>query len=159
LEEYVSGVNLFAGLMGCLLIVQGISVLRTGSVRGVFALSAEKKTMATKPTRPMQLSCALMHIVPGVAVILLLVFAAIRSQLTFLGVMRYLRAVGLDLLGDLGLVLGGVLAMVRPSVILGWAKRAHPDLNVDAPAMLVLARVIGIGLFVIGGIVMMNIAP
>jgi len=38
-----------------------------------------------------------------------------------------------------------ILAIVRPVVILRWAKRAHPELGEDDKAALLVARLVGIG--------------
>ena len=45
------------------------------------------------------------------------------------------------------LLLGGaVLAIVRPVVIVHWAKRAHPELPEDDETILWIARLIGVGI-------------
>ena len=45
-----------------------------------------------------------------------------------------------------GLALGGaVLAIVRPVVIVRWAKWAHPELPEDDETVLLIARIIGVG--------------
>jgi hypothetical protein len=55
-------------------------------------------------------------------------------------------------------VLGGaVLAILRPVVIVRWAKRAHPDLPEDDERVLWIARLIGVGLLGIGGFILMII--
>lgn len=41
----------------------------------------------------------------------------------------------------------GILGVMRPHVIIEWAKRAHPQLTVDDKAVLLLARLIGAGIF------------
>ena len=38
-----------------------------------------------------------------------------------------------------------VLAIVRPVVIVRWARRAHPELSEDDQAALWIARLVGIG--------------
>jgi hypothetical protein len=44
------------------------------------------------------------------------------------------------------LVLGvAVLAILRPVVIVRWAKRAHPDLREEDRKVLWIARLIGVG--------------
>jgi hypothetical protein len=44
------------------------------------------------------------------------------------------------------LVLGvAVLAVLRPVVIVRWAKRAHPDLPEDDETILWIARLVGVG--------------
>ena len=44
------------------------------------------------------------------------------------------------------LVLGvAALAILRPVVILRWAKRAHPDIPEDDRTILWIARLVGIG--------------
>lgn len=44
------------------------------------------------------------------------------------------------------LVLGvAVLAILRPVVIVRWAKRAHPDLPEDDETILWIARLVGVG--------------
>ena len=36
-------------------------------------------------------------------------------------------------------------AILRPDVLVRWAKRAHPELSEDDPTVLWLARLVGVG--------------
>jgi hypothetical protein len=38
-----------------------------------------------------------------------------------------------------------VIAIVRPVVIVRWARQAHPQLEEDDPSFLWIARIVGIG--------------
>ena len=62
-----------------------------------------------------------------------------------------------DALIPILMVLGALLAIFRPVVILRWAKRAHPDLPEDDERVLWIARLIGVGLFGIGGFILIVI--
>ena len=56
-------------------------------------------------------------------------------------------------------VLGvAVVAILRPVVIVRWAKRAHPDLPEDDETVLWIARLIGVGGLVLGLFLLMIIA-
>jgi hypothetical protein len=57
---------------------------------------------------------------------------------------------GLRLLGPILVVvlllIVGILGIVRPRVILGWAKQAHPEIRVDDETpLLAIVRLIGAG--------------
>ena len=55
------------------------------------------------------------------------------------------------------MLVGAVLAILRPVVIVRWAKRAHPDLPEDDERVLWIARLIGVGILGIGGFILMII--
>jgi hypothetical protein len=62
-----------------------------------------------------------------------------------------------DLIFPILMVAGAVLAILRPVVIVRWAKRAHPDLVEDDERVLWIVRLIGVGLLAIGGFILMII--
>lgn len=62
-----------------------------------------------------------------------------------------------DVIFPILMVVGGVLAILRPVVIVRWAKRAHPDLPEDDERALWIARLVGVGLLGIGGFILMVI--
>ena len=62
-----------------------------------------------------------------------------------------------DVIFPILMVVGAVLAILRPVVIVRWAKRAHPDLVEDDERVLWIARLIGVGLLGIGGFILMII--
>lgn len=62
-----------------------------------------------------------------------------------------------DVVFPILMVGGAVLAILRPVVIVRWAKRAHPDLPEDDERVLWIARLIGVGLLGIGGFILMII--
>ena len=51
-----------------------------------------------------------------------------------------------DVLFAMLLLGGAVLAILRPVVIVQWAKRAHPELPEDDETILWIARLIGVGI-------------
>jgi hypothetical protein len=57
------------------------------------------------------------------------------------GALRHVADVGFAL----ALIGVAVVAIIRPVVILRWAKRAHPGLAEDDRAALWVARLVGIG--------------
>jgi len=50
-----------------------------------------------------------------------------------------------DVLFAMLLLGGAVLAVLRPVVIVRWAKRAYPDLPEDDETILWIARLVGVG--------------
>jgi hypothetical protein len=50
----------------------------------------------------------------------------------------------------------GVLASIRPTIPLEWAKRAHPDLPLDSVFLLIMTRAIGGALLFIGPVFLLN---
>ena len=62
-----------------------------------------------------------------------------------------------DVVFPILMVGGALLAILRPVVIVRWAKRAHPDLPEDDERVLWIARLIGVGLLGIGGFILMII--
>jgi hypothetical protein len=70
---------------------------------------------------------------------------------------------GLRLLGPIlvviSLLIVGILCIVRPQVFLGWAKQAHPRIQVDDEApLLVVVRLIGTGGLIMAAYVAMLVA-
>jgi hypothetical protein len=57
----------------------------------------------------------------------------------------------------MALMAGGVLAILRPVVIVRWVQRAHPDLPADIGQYLWIVRLIGSGLLAIGGLILMGL--
>jgi hypothetical protein len=102
----------------------------------------------------MVLFSAAIHIVPGIAVLALLVMAGLKHHLTVSEAVKHLRAAWSGLLFVLVFAGGGVYALVRPSGMLGWARSAYPDIPEDDPFGLVLVRVIGAGLCLMGLVVL-----
>lgn len=51
-----------------------------------------------------------------------------------------------DIVFPILMLMGAALAILRPVVIVRWAKRAHPDLPEDDKRVLWIARLIGVGL-------------
>lgn len=62
-----------------------------------------------------------------------------------------------DVVFPILIVVGAVFAIVRPVVIVRWAKLAHPDLPEDDERVLWIARLIGLGLLGVGGFILMII--
>ena len=62
-----------------------------------------------------------------------------------------------DIVFPILMVVGAVFAILRPVVVVRWAKRAHPDLPEDDERILWIARLIGVGLLGIGGFILMII--
>lgn len=62
-----------------------------------------------------------------------------------------------DVIFPILMIVGAVFAILRPVVIVRWAKRAHPDLPEDDERVLWIARFIGVVLLGIGGFILMII--
>jgi len=50
-----------------------------------------------------------------------------------------------DVLFAVAMIAGALTAIIRPAVVVGWAKRAHPQLDEDDQAALWVAKLVGIG--------------
>jgi uncharacterized protein (DUF952 family) len=140
---------LYGALTACFCIVQAICIIKTGRVSGVFAQFADKSTSAPKPSITMRVQCALVYFVGGIGLIGVLFVSAAK-----LGPQLGLDAWHLvdifpHLVGPLFLQIAGVWGMVRPRGLLGWARRAHPEISENDPFLLGMVRVIGAGMFAI----------
>ena len=62
-----------------------------------------------------------------------------------------------DVVFPIFMVVGAVVAILRPVVVVRWATRAHPDLPDDDGRLLWIARLIGAGLLGVGGFILMII--
>ncbi len=149
-------VLLGAGLTAIFLVTQGILILRTGSVRGIRAFFGAAPRRKLSPLN--LLLVAGMHIVPGTAVLTLIVLVGLRSGLTVSGALQRLWAVNVNLLFAVVFLVSGVYFLIRPSTMLNWARTAEPDIPEDASAGFVIVRLIAavfcfMGLFVLFALV------
>jgi heme/copper-type cytochrome/quinol oxidase subunit 3 len=148
----------YTAVMGCVFIVQGICILKTGDIRGIVArLGARPKTPG-KPKVAIRVGCAAIYIGGGVALNTLVIVALLKMRIIPPMVLRSIITSWPHLLGPLSLVLVGTWALIQPSGLLGWAKQAHPDFDVDDPFSRGIARAIGAGVLAIGLIALVAFA-
>jgi hypothetical protein len=133
------------------LVYQGIYVLRTGRITLFFIRPEYSRTASGLFLR---LSYAFVYLFPGVAIVVILVTALSRA-----GVARFESWV----IGNLGMLIGslffmliGFLLLVQPEKMLLWTIRDHPELAGNKAAT-VIARLIGIGLLTMGGVMLANL--
>ena len=152
------GVYIWAGFTACFLVAQGVSTLLTGRVEGlaVFFRGAPRTIVRVGLAR--RVFSGLLCIVPGTALVFLLARSASRAHLSAAEILGRVSAKFIDVFGPLTIVWVGVLGMIRPSAILGWVKHSYPEIDVDDPKLASFVKLIGLGLFVVGGIVLMTFA-
>jgi hypothetical protein len=138
-------------IAACVLVYQGIYVLRTGCIT-LFFIRPEYSRAASGLL--LRLSYAFVYLFPGVAIVVILVTALSRA-----GVARVESWV----IGNLGMLIGslffmliGFLLLVQPEKMLLWTIRDHPELAGNKAAT-VIARLIGIGLLTMGGVMLANL--
>lgn len=124
------------------LFVQGIHIIRTGQTAWFFA----KSFLAKPPSHPplasfSRLSYALIHILPSIAMMLIL-FGKLKQR--GLGALEaWLDKNSGMLFWTLLLGLGGTLWLLNPAGMLRWSIRTHPELA-DNRDFVIMARVIGL---------------
>ena len=143
-------VLLAAGLTSAFLITQGIGILRTQNVGGLGAYIAKPRQNRLKPGAGMVLFSATLHIIPGIGVLALLVFVALLHHVTLSGIEHCLWVDWQGFLFAFLFLGGGAYALIQPSKAVGWAKSAHPDLREDNPAALLIVKVVGVVLCLMG---------
>lgn len=128
---------------GIYLLIQGLYVLRTGVVAPFF--------LAKVPPHLLPLQRRIMygsvHLI-GAAWLLSLVGMALSHSSVGIGS------------GDIAfasvMAAGGLWFSIRPTTALKWAQSAHPDLQLDNPFLLGVARIIGAVLLFIGLVFLLN---
>jgi hypothetical protein len=144
-------VLIYAWLTACFFVIQGVWILRTHSVGGLFARFGNRSRAAGgQVSLTMLWFCAMLYIVSGVGVFTLLVITLIKRGLVAHLDLQHLADASPHLIGPGSGVALGIWALVRPSGLLRWARRAYPEIAENDPRLLPYVRFIGAGMLAIG---------
>jgi hypothetical protein len=127
----------WAAWFGIYLVIQGIYIFREGVVAPFF-LETTGRSQCSTWTRFMT---GLVHLAGG-AGLLAITSEAIAHRVG--GIQIF------DVIAIIVFVLPGILFLTRPVTILEWARSAHPEISTSNSASLMIARVVGAGLLLLG---------
>jgi len=129
-------------LTGCLLITQGLHVLKTGQPPG-FGMRDDSPRESTKMSLLSRVGTAALFLAPGIALLLLLGSSFLHSNKSVLmdWISQHLKL----LLGSLAVLLFGLFALFRAGVIARSLKRSNPQLyrDEDDKSLLLVVRIVG----------------
>lgn len=140
----------YAGLMGCFFIFQGISILRMGNMRGIFAGLRPAPDPRAKPKSAMVVGCAGMYLGSGVALNSVVVVALLKRHIISSTLPQPKLSSLPHLMGPLFLVGVSFWALVKPSGMLGWVKQSSPSIDVNDAFARMIVRVCAAGCLAIG---------
>ena len=130
----------------CLLFFQGVHILRTGNMRPFFEqpgnLRGSRPTLRTGA----KFAAASLYTIPSVAVICILTLALFRNDTHRL--FEWLAGHIVGLVGGLFLLTYGIVALLRPDIVLRWIGSAYPDYDLGQRSPSVQHFVRGLGAFV-----------
>ena len=134
----------------CLLFLQGVHIFRKGNMRPFFEQpsgpSGSRPSLRSGP----RVGTALLYSLPSVAIFCILTLALLRSDSHRL--IEWLGGHVGGLVGGLFLLTYGLVAALRPDVVLKWVRSAHPDREFGErnPSLLPFVRGLGAVVFAFG---------
>jgi|SRR5579883_183023 len=129
----------------CLLLLQGIHVMRRRNMRPFFKSHGEPSLSSGA-----KIAASSLYTIPSLAIIGALVFALVKNNREHL--FEWLNRHAIGLVGGLFLLAYGLLSLLRPDVVLRWVASAYPDYDLGERSSSVeqFVRVLGAFLFAFG---------
>lgn len=128
----------------CLLFLQGIHILRKGNMRPFF--KQPDLSQGSHPTLKLgnRFAGAIIYTIPGLAIVCILIAALFRNGVH--SFYQWLSSHIVGLFGGLFLFTYGLVALLRPDVVIRWVASAHPDYDLAErnPSMQYFVRVLGV---------------
>jgi hypothetical protein len=130
----------------CLLLLQGIHIVRNGNMRPFFEQPGALRGSQSRLSSKARLAAVSLFAIPSVAIICILMLALFRNDTQRLFV--WLKGHGIGLVGGLFLLTYGLVALLRPDVVIRWVGSAYSDYDLAQrnPSMQHFVR--GLGAFV-----------
>jgi hypothetical protein len=133
-------------LTACFLFIQSIHIFRNGNMRPFFEQPGELRGSQPGLSSVARFAAASLYAIPGFAIFCILVLAMYRNDTHRL--FDWLAAHAIGLAGGLFLLAYGLVAVVRPDVVVKWIGSAHPAYNLGQRNPAVQHIVRGLGIFV-----------
>jgi len=130
----------------CLLLLQGIHIFRRGNMRPFFEQPNELPGTHTSLSPSAKYAAVSIYTIPSLAIFCLLVLALFRNDRQRL--FEWLTGHVIGLLGGLFLLTYGLIALLRPDVVIRWVGSAYPDYDLGERNPSVQHFVRGLGVFV-----------
>jgi hypothetical protein len=129
----------------CLLLLQGVHIFRNGDMRPFFQQPSGLRDSRSGLRSGAKFAAASLYTIPSVAIFCVLAFALFRNDMHrlldwFAG---HVIAVG----GGLFLVTYGLVALLRPDVVIRWIGAAYTDYDLGQRNSSVQHFVRGLGVF------------
>jgi hypothetical protein len=131
----------------CLLLLQGVHIVRSGNMRPFFEQPGDLGAAHSSLKTPARLAGASLFAIPSLAVFGILLVAFLRNDAQRL--FDWLRGHVVALIGGLFLLIYGLVALLRPDVVITWVGSAFPDYDLGARNRSVQYFVRGLGAFVV----------
>ncbi|MBP7569754.1 MAG: hypothetical protein KBA95_06815 [Acidobacteria bacterium] len=134
----------------CLLLSQGVHVMRKGNTRPFFQESGEMSDLQLSLKPGARLPVALLYLIPGAAILGLLVLALLRSDRP--GLSEWLTDHGFELAGAIFLFVYGLVAILRSQIVLRWIASPYqdPEARLRSSSARSFIRVLGVILSAFG---------
>jgi hypothetical protein len=111
-------------LTACLLLLQGVHILRNGNMRPFFEESVDARGSEPRLSPLAKFAAASLYTVPSLAILCILTLALFRNDRRRLP--EWLAGHAIGMVGGLFLLIYGIVALLRPDVVLGWIASAYP---------------------------------
>lgn len=127
----------------CLLLFQGLHVIRDGNMRPFFQGPRKSRDSGPSLKRRARRAAALLYLITSGSIFCILVIALFRGDGPRL--FAWLTDRGVELVGGVFLLSYGLVALVRPQIVLRWVGMAYqdPPLGVRGPSAQNFVRVLG----------------
>jgi hypothetical protein len=130
----------------CLLLFQGVHILRNGNMRPFFEQPGDLSGSQPSLRSGAKFAAASLYTIPSVAIFCLLTLALFRNNTHRL--FDWLAGHVIGLVGGLFLLTYGLVALLRPDMVLRWVGSAYPDYDLGQRNPSVQHFVRGLGAFV-----------
>lgn len=127
----------------CLLLLQGLHIFRNGNMRPFFERPGDLRRGRPRHSRGARLAATLLYTVPSLAILCILTFALFKNDRQYL--FEWLSGHVVGLIGGLFLLVYGLVALLRPDVVLRWVGSAYADrdLGQRSPSVKQFVRALG----------------
>jgi hypothetical protein len=129
-----------------LLLLQGVHIARNGNLRPFFERPAALRGSQPNLSSGARFAAASLYAIPSVAIFCILTLALLRNDTHRL--FDWLTGHAIGLVGGLFLLTYGLLALLRPDVVLRWVGSAYPDYDLAQRNPSLHHFVRGLGAFV-----------
>jgi len=130
----------------CLLLLQGVHIFRNGNMRPFFEQPGDLRGSQQSLSSGARFAAASLYGLPSVAILCILTLALLRNDRHRL--FEWLAGHIMSLVGGLFLLSYGLVALLRPDVVLRWIGSAYPDYDMGQRNPTVQHFVRGLGAFV-----------
>lgn len=129
----------------CLLLLQGAHIFRSGNMRPFFEQPSSLGGSPPLLKRRARFAAASLYTVPSLVILCVLVIALFRNDRH--GLFGWFADHVIAVLGGLFLVTYGLVALLRPDVVIRWVGAAYPDYDIGVRNPSVQHFVRGLGAF------------